>query len=164
MASIKLQIDLLRNEFNQWGKLLATLDEDKISQLKIDNGWTVKDILGHLTSWQQVTLARLTAAYEDNLPIYPDWFPGKKAESKEDLDRINIVIYRSHKDRSWKDVLQEWQERFQKILALCPLIPEADLLAIGKYSWLSEDPLVEVLIGTREHHEEHRQSLINHIQ
>jgi hypothetical protein len=154
---------LLRNEFKQWQKMLESLDEEKISQLVIDYGWTVKDILGHLSSWQQVTLARLSAAQKDGSPDYPTWFPGEDVETDAELNSINEKIYQSRKNQLWAEVQQEWHERYETILSICETSPEADFLALGKYKWLSDYPLVTVLEGSRKHHEEHRQSLINHI-
>jgi hypothetical protein len=121
---------------------------------------SIKDIIAHLTVWQQINVARLEAARQNKEPEYPEWHPEFDPETKAELAKINAVIYKSRREKPWSDVHREWKERFLHFLELAESIPEKDLLEAGRYSWLREYPLSAVLVGSHEHHEEHRQPLL----
>jgi hypothetical protein len=55
----------------------------------------------------------------------------------------------------------DWRKGFWRFLELCETTPEEDLLTPGKYAWLGEYELAEVLTGSySHHHEEHLQPLL----
>jgi hypothetical protein len=163
MTSVESQIEALRQEYQQWQVLLEKLSEEDAVHPRIDLEWSIKDNLVHLTSWQQVTLARLNAAHQGGLPEYPFWFPGADLETEAELANVNQLIHGSRKDQPWMSVYHEWQNRFQSVLEISGLIPVDDFMTIGKYPWLSDYPLLEVIKGSCEHHREHRESLIHKI-
>ena len=74
---------------------------------------------------------------------------------------MNEAIYQSRKNQTWSAVLNEWQERFRTVLSVSESLSEQDLETLGRYPWLRDYALVQVLVGSREHHEEHRLSIMN---
>lgn len=159
MASVKDTVDALRIEYKLWQGLLLNCKERPEDCAPRDTIWTLKDVLAHLTSWQQITLARLVAARLKEEPEFPDWFPGADPETDEDTNRVNAAIYEAHKDQSLAEIKKEWELRFSEILLVCPLISDQEFTEPGKYAWLEGYPLLAVLEGTLEHHREHRDSL-----
>ncbi len=159
MASVKDTVDALRIEYKLWQGLLLNCKEKPEDCAPRDNVWTLKDVLAHLTSWQQITLARLVAARLKEEPEYPDWFPGADPETDEETDRVNAAIYEAYKDQSLTEIKKEWDLRFSEILLVCPLISDQEFTDPGNYAWLQGYPLLAVLEGTLEHHREHRDSL-----
>mgnify|MGYP000979500648 FL=1 len=164
MNSVKKEIDLLLEEFKNWQGLIFSLGDEKIATLRLENGWTIKDVIGHLTAWQQVTLAKLTAAYENKPPQYPGWFPGVAIETENELNQIDEVIHQIWAEKPWLETFNEWQYQFQTILSLCLLIPEEHFLTVGQFNWIGGYPLVAILERSRDHHEEHRQFLNKALQ
>lgn len=156
MSSVKDAVDSLRIELKMWQGLLLNCKEKPEDCAHNDDHWTLKDVLAHLTSWQEVTLARLVAARVKSDPEYPAWFPGVDPETDEDLNRVNAAIYEAHKDQSLTDIKKEWEQRFSEILLVCSLISDDEFLEPGRYIWLNGYPLVAVLNGTLGHHREHR--------
>ena len=159
MHSVKKEMDLLLAEHKRWQEILFSVKEPGSVLPVMDNGWSLKDVLAHLSAWQQITLARLKAASDNEEPQYPDWFPGQDPETEVDLNRVNTLIQQTWCEKSWSAVHDTWQDQFQHILSLFLLIPEEDFLAAGKFPWLPGYPLLAVLDGARSHHEEHRQAL-----
>ncbi|HCS38330.1 MAG TPA: hypothetical protein DIW44_01945 [Anaerolineaceae bacterium] len=155
MSSVKDTFDSLRMEFNLWQGLLVNC-KDKPDNCSQDDNWTLKDVLAHLTSWQEVTLARLVAARLKEEPEYPAWFPGVDPETDEETNKVNAAIYKIYKDQSLSNVKNEWEQRFSEILLVCSLISEDEFSEPGKYQWLNGYPLVAVIEGTLGHHREHR--------
>ena len=153
-------ITALRDEFNRWEKLLAELSEEQIAAPNRIADMSIKDIVAHLTTWQQINVARFEAARNNKEPEYPKWPPEFDLESDDDLDKINAWIYETCRKKTWSEVHQEWKERFLRFLELAEAIPEKDLLEVGRYPWLKEYPLSAVLLGSHEHHEEHLEPLL----
>jgi len=153
-------ITMLREEFNHWEELLHNISEEQITAPDFIAEMSIKDVVAHLTVWQQINVARLEAARYHREPEYPEWHPEFDPETKEELAKINAWIYESRHEQPWSDVHQEWAERFLRFLELAESTPEEDLLEVGKYPWLKEYPLSAVLLGSYEHHEEHLEPLL----
>jgi hypothetical protein len=155
-----LIISKLQEEFNRWEELLYGLSEEQIKASFFDGGRSVKDIIAHLTAWQQVSVARLEAALTGKEPVLPDWLRGLDPDSDDIRDKYNEWIYELHHSKSWPDIHREWAARFHHLLELAEAIPENDLLEVGQYPWLKEYPLSAVLLGTYDHHHEHFEPLL----
>jgi hypothetical protein len=153
-------ISMLKEEFNRWEELLNRIREEEITTPNLIGSMSIKDIVAHLTVWQQINVARLEGALHNQKPEYPEWHPEFDPESEEDLAKINAWIYESRHEQPWSDIHREWKERFLHLLELAEAIPEKDLVEVGKYPWLKEYPLSAVLLGSFEHHAEHREPLL----
>jgi len=160
MSSVKDSVDALRIEFNLWQGLLLNCKE-KPEDCSQDDHWTLKDVLAHLTSWQEVTLARLVAARLNEEPEYPEWFPGEEPETDEATDHVNAKIYKNFENQSLGEIKIQWEQRFSEILLVCSLISEQEFSEPDRYQWINGYPLVAVLNGTLEHHREHRDLITN---
>ena len=153
-------IAALMKEFNRWEEFLTGLTEDQITAPNRVGSMSIKDIVSHLTTWQQINVARLEAAQQNREPEYPKWHPEFDPETDEELAKINALIHEALHEQRWADVHREWKERFLHFLELADSIPETDLMGTGKYPWLPEYPLSAVLLGSYEHHEEHLEPLL----
>lgn len=149
----------LREMFGQWKELIGRLREPELVAPS-HGGWSVKDILGHLRAWQQVSIARLEAAQLGREPVMPGWTAGGDPDHEPDLDANNARIHATYRDASWADVHRAWREGYLRLLALAEAIPDHDLYDHAKYPWLAGHTLLDVLRGTYEHHREHLDELI----
>jgi hypothetical protein len=159
MYTKKGLIQDLREIFEQWEGLLSELDEPQAVQPGRMDDWSVKDILGHLTAWQKITAARLEAGLHGGEPDFSEWPPEFDFIDEDDVDHINVWIYRRYQHGSWQSISQEWKSRFLEVIGLAEAVPEAVLLEEGKYPWLNQYPLGAVLVGTFNHHKEHLEAL-----
>lgn len=153
-------IEMLRDEFKRWEELMAGMRDEQISAPHFMDELSVKDVVAHLTTWQQISVERLQAARQNRQPEYPAWHPEFDPDTDEELDQMNAWIYETCREKPWMDIHREWRERFLLFLKLAKATPENDLLEIGKYRWLKEYPLSAVLLGSYEHHEEHLESVL----
>lgn len=161
MDDKKQILSKLKEEFNRWEALLASLNEEQITVPQLPSNLSVKNVIAHLMAWQQRSIARLEAALLDREPAYPRWPAGLDPESEENLEQINAWIYETYRDQPWSSVQRAWRAGFLRFLELGEAIPEKDLLEVGKYSWLREYPLIAVLQGSyAHHHEEHLEPLL----
>ena len=151
----------LRDVFHRWEGLLAGMSEEQVSTPRAPSALSIKDELAHLRAWQQRSIARLEAALHGGEPQAPPWMTQSDPEAPGELDRTNERIFEMHRRQSWASVHRDWRDGFLRFLELCEAVPEADLLAPGKYPWLEGYPLMAVLQGSHDHHrEEHLEPLL----
>jgi hypothetical protein len=164
MNDKKQMLSLLQDEFERWEKLLASLSEEQITAPQLPAGLSIKDTIAHLMAWQQRSIARLEAAKLEREPVFPDWPAGLDPEV-EDVDAINAWIYDTYRDEPWSSVYHLWQSGFLHLMELGQAIPEKDLLEAGKYPWLGEYTLLDVLQGWYEHHhQDHLEPLVERLR
>jgi hypothetical protein len=152
-------LSALREEFNRWEALLASLSEEQITAPRLPDNWSIKDVIAHLRAWQQRSIARLEAALLDQAPEYPAWPAQFDPEAEGQPHDLNAWLYAKDRDRAWPSVHRDWREGFLRFLELGNTIPEPDLLAAGRYAWLEGYALSAVLHGSYEHHREHAEYL-----
>ncbi len=154
-------IAMLRDEFKSWEDLLAGIREEQITAAPHGSKMSIKDVIGHLRAWQQVSIARVDAALHNREPVMPEWLAGlhPEAESEAINDQYNEWIYEIYRAQTWASVHRVWREGFLRLLELAEQIPEQDLLAVERYPWLKGYALSAVLEGTFGHHQEHLDSL-----
>jgi hypothetical protein len=146
---------LLREEFNLWEELLASLSEKQITEPRLPANLSIKDVIAHLRAWQQISIARLEAARLGQEPDYPGWLIGPDLEldlEVDDVDPINARIYETYHHLPWLRVHLDWRDGYLRFLNLGESLSEDDLMNKAKYPWLHGYALIDVLQGSYEHH------------
>jgi hypothetical protein len=142
--------------YDDWERLLAAGPGEGMAARRVTSLWTVKDVLVHLTAWQQISIARLQAALAGDDPELPPWLDGADPFYAEDHTReFNARIHARHGGEPWPAVHRAWREGFTRFLELADAIPEETLLEPQRFAWLRGHALSAVLEGSREHHREH---------
>lgn len=152
MREVQQRVAMLRAEFDQWEALLAGAGEAALTERRLPGEMSVKDVVGHLHAWQQVSLARLEAARAGDEPVMPPWAAGDDPEADEATDRLNARIFAAYRDRPWPEVYGAWRAGFLRLLELGAELREPEALEAGRYPWLHGYPLLAVLDGSYEHH------------
>lgn len=148
MTKAKLLADL-HHEQEQWEALLNQIGEARMDQPDVAGGWSIKDIVAHLTGWRQRTVARLQAAQHGEDDFAVPW----PAHLQTD-DEINAWLYEANRNRSVHEVLDDSRQVFQQLVAVIEAFPEAELLDPQRFSWMQGELLTaEALFG--HFHEEH---------
>ncbi len=95
--------------------------------------------------------------YQESEPAYPDWVQGldPDSESEDHTQTFNERIFKDHREESWPVVYQNWHNGFIHFLELAEKISEEVLSETDRFPWLKGYPLMAVLQGALEHHEEH---------
>jgi hypothetical protein len=71
----------------------------------------------------------------------------------EDLDLLNQQIFERNRTRSLEDIRHEFSESYHQVLALVESIPEEEIFAVGRYTWLGESNLANyILANTADHY------------
>jgi hypothetical protein len=145
----------LREEFDRWEALLASLTEEQITAPQLPANWSIKDVIAHLRAWQQRSIARLEAALLNRAPEFPAWPAGLDPEQQGQTHQVNAWMYETYRDQPWSSVYGDWRAGFLRFLELGAAIPEKDLLEPGRYPWLEGHPLAFILQASYDHHQEH---------
>jgi hypothetical protein len=162
MSTNKQEIlNMLQEEFNRWEELLAGLSEAQITAPRLPGNWSIKDVVAHLWSWQQRSVARMEAALHNREPEFPRWPESLQPDSEEDLEQLNTWLYESNRDKPWSTVYSDWRTQFLRFIELAEAISESNLLQPGRYTWLGQHPLSLILVSSYEHHHlEHLEPLL----
>jgi hypothetical protein len=153
----------LREQFDDWEKLLAKLGEEQITTPNFEDDWSVQDFVNHLWGWQQISVARMHAGVLDLEPEFPGWlmeFP----EWDEDANQTNAWIYKNFHGVPWADAHEQWSQGYLRLIELGGRIAEKDLLDGGRYEWLKGYSLAFILLASYEHHQEHLEKLTTWLQ
>ena len=154
-------LSALKEQFNDWEELLASLSEEQITAPHFDFDWSIKDVIAHLWAWQQISIARMEAGTLDNEPKFPKWIQDIGEDWEEDADRVNASTYETNHNKSWTEIHQNWKEGFLRFLELGNKISERDLLDGDRYPWLKGYSLAFILVASYDHHQEHLEKLID---
>jgi hypothetical protein len=154
----------LREQFNNWEILLATLGEDQATLPHFDLDWSIKDVVAHLWAWQQISIARMEGGLRDQEPEYPAWIVSIGDGWEEDADRVNALTFERQHDKPWSEIFQNWKNGFLKFLELGNKLSERDLLDGDRYPWLKGYSLAAILIASYDHHQEHHEKLTAWLQ
>ena len=106
--------DLLERVNRSWAALeqmIEAIGDDQLAAAGEDGGWSIKDHLAHITTWEQILLARLTGK--------PDYeVVGMTAETfyGSDIDALNAAIFMANKDRTASDVRAKLQESHREVV------------------------------------------------
>src|SRR2546428_419446 len=115
----------LQSERAAWLALLDEIGEENMTQPEVAGGWSIKDIVAHLTRWRRRTVNRFRAALDPSTDMIALW-PAELHEDDE-VDEINAWIYKVNRDRPLADVLNDSHEVFQQLVAAVDALSDEQL-------------------------------------
>src|SRR5690349_12352246 len=82
-------------------RTLALLRSEQMTEPLLEGGWSVKDLMAHLTAWEQLTIERIAVRHDAEKlgDIYRRF-----GEGDEGLNNLNNGLYLESKDKSLPDV------------------------------------------------------------
>jgi hypothetical protein len=99
----------------------AKLTEDELCAPVLDGGWTMKDVLAHVATWERRILDGFEAARRGEPPE-----PGPQTQA--DTDRFNEVTFLENRERTLVDVLAEAGATHGEYIALIESLSERALV------------------------------------
>jgi hypothetical protein len=143
-------IDGLQEEYKGWQELLDQIGPERMDQPDVAGGWSIKDIIAHLTGWRRRTVARLQAAQHGDPEPLPPWPTHLQTD-----DDINAWIYEANLKRSVREVMDESHQVFERLLAAVEGLPDQAFLDAQHYlPWLEGNPFTPATFFSH-FHEEH---------
>lgn len=118
---------------------LSALSDAQLVQPGINGEWAVKDLLAHITWWEQHLLRRLRTGRDD---LYQG---GMSMQAV--TDQANEEIFAANRLRSLADILEDFHVSYQQVLAAVEALPEEDVAQAEIYDAIAWD--------TFQHYPEH---------
>jgi hypothetical protein len=123
-------------------KILPTIDVT----CEIYPGWTMKDMLAHMTGWDDATIDSLKAHVVDRPP---------SVAAIRSLDEYNNLTVTSRQDLNYEQVLKEWRLTRQVLRTIIEQMSSDKFLEPLVVPW-GEKTTVSFLVEMfRDHEEEH---------
>jgi hypothetical protein len=145
----------IQREHQSLKKTLAMISDEQMLLPGVIDGWTVKDILAHITVWEQRMVRWMEEAVRGEIPqMLPEGM------TWDDLDQWNEQTYQEQRLRSLEDVLNEFELSYHKALNAAQEVSEQDLIDPDRFDWREGNPLwVMVAANTSWHYKEHEESI-----
>jgi hypothetical protein len=153
--------DLLARIAEGWVVLhqrIAPLSPAQLTTPGPEGGWSVKDHLAHLATWEGMLVALL-----EGKPIHTAFgIDHAEYDALESTDALNAVIAEQHKDRSLDEAMQRSEETHAQVVAKISALSDEDLLKPLTH-FQPDDPdgpderpvLVKIIGDTYGHYAEH---------
>ena len=143
----------MHSEHAAWLALLDEIGEANMTQPEVAGGWSIKDIVAHITGWRRRTVQRFRAAFDPTADMTPPWPAELNGDDADDIDEINDWIYRTNRDRPLADVLNDSREVFQQLVDAIDASSDEQLNDPQRFPWPEGERPGAVLFG--HFHEEH---------
>jgi hypothetical protein len=141
----------MQSEQAAWLALLDEIGEENMTQPEAASGWSIKDIVAHITGWRRRTVLRFRATLDPTVDMTPD-YPAELDEDDE-VDEINAWIYKANRDRPLADVLNDSREVFQQLVAEVSALSDEQLNDPQRFPWLEGERLTGAFIFGHFHQE-----------
>lgn len=135
--------ELMRADHARLEALLAGIPDEQFVRPGTLGEWSVKDMLAHITFWEQRLLAYTNGAKESL--VQPE------EDEQMAIDRINAGAFTANRDRPLAEVRADFARSYQQVLALAESLSADDLADEVFYNLFAGD--------TFEHYREHNAML-----
>ena len=123
-------------------KLLPEIDPSK----EIYPGWTIKDMLAHMTGWDDATIDSLRAHVVDRPP---------SLDAIRSMDEYNLRTVTSRQDLDYDHILKEWRLTRQVLRTIIEQMPEDKFFSPVIVPWGDKATVTYLVDMFRDHEEEH---------
>jgi hypothetical protein len=110
---------------------LSALGDLQMLQPGVNGEWTVKDLLAHITWWEQHLLRRLRAGRDD---VYQDGVSMQAA-----TDQANALTFAANRSRPLSEILDEFSASCKEVLAGVEALTEEDIAQAEIYDAIAWD-------------------------
>lgn len=150
MSKLRL-LERMRAGRAEWEALLTGVPQGRMAESGVEGAWSVKDILAHVTVYEQWTADQLEAVQrgETELFVRPDIPPG--ADSF-DTDERNAAYYAAHRDRPLAEIAAWSRDEYPRLLAAVETLPEHTLITPGRVPLMGGAALWELVASNSYDH------------
>lgn len=143
----------IRTGRERFDAALVQVAPERMLEPAFHDGWSVKDMLGHIGWWEQRCVDVYHMLLRNETPE-PAW------ETLPD-DEVNTMVYRDNLPRSLDEVRQNERNAYLALVSIIETAPEADLFDPQRFVWTEGRTLAEWMIGSSsEHYDEHLPALL----
>lgn len=134
---------LIHTEHDALDDLIVSLRVEQLIAPALPGGWSLKDVLAHITWWEQQMLLKLRGVHMELRREDEDW--------AATIDRVNADVFEEFQGRPVTDVLTAYGRSYAEVLAAVEALDEANLA--------EQDLWNHIAVDTHAHYAEHAQDL-----
>jgi hypothetical protein len=124
--------------------LIGTLNDEQLTVPGVMGHWSIKDIMAHISFWEDRGCQILDAALHNRKPtIFDEPF---------DLDALNAAAYKQYKDRPLTEIRTRFFESFRQYATLVESLSEDQLSDPKRYDWAEDTPMWQYVESDGTHH------------
>jgi len=146
-------IERLKKDRSDYVMLWDGLTEEQMTQVPGPQAdWSVKDLIAHLTWWQDHMVEWVTMAIN-----------GETVIRDETIEEVNERVYQEKKDLLLETVLAEWDASYPKVIALVETMTD-EQINDSTVANIEGHALMHFLIGDSfGHYDTHRADLVRYV-
>lgn len=129
--------------------ILASVDPQTV--IYPEEAWTVKDIIGHLSAWEQAAVTSLQAYAEGDEAQLPEQM------NEDDYNHLNVA---RRKNFPVEKILLEWKETREWLKQVLEEMPSERLTGEMTFPWGERGSVAELVDAMIDHELEHRQDIM----
>lgn len=138
-------LNLLLSTREKLEAALARVPEEQMQSPILHDGWSVQDMLGHITFWEERAV--------DN---FASLQAGLTPDPITDMDAINARTLSEFRRFSLEEVRLREQVAYQHVLDMLESASEDELVNPNHFDWTNGNPFVAWIAGdTWDHYTEH---------
>lgn len=126
-------------------------DAQMIQRPAVQETWSVKDLIAHITWWEGYMIDRVKNLLAGN--------PDQRLNSDAEVDAINARVYDTFKDQPLQETLAAFEASWPRVLALLESMSDAQINDPSLYTQAEVPPLHIIIGNTFGHYEEHTEDL-----
>lgn len=111
-------LEKLNDEHQALLQLIDLLTTEQLQAPVLPDGWSVKDVLAHLSAWDKRGTRWIQQAAQGQIPQIPE--PGC---TWADTDRLNAATFQANQSRSFTHVKQVYDRSFQGLVSVIEQLP-----------------------------------------
>ncbi|MFX0143797.1 MAG: DinB family protein [Candidatus Hodarchaeota archaeon] len=100
----------------EWQSLLAEVDKSRMTDPDLPGGWSVKDVIAHITWYEREMIGMLKAMALEGSDLW-----------QLPQDKRNVPIYEENKDRPLEEVLSEAEQVYDQLFEAIASLSEDEL-------------------------------------
>lgn len=147
----------------EWDALIAQIPESARTEPALAGGWSVKDLIAHVTAFENWTAAQIRAANEGRAPTDRELYGVEEVTLDPegwDLDRENAAIYARYKEMPLAEVMTFSRQAFADLMAAVEAVSDEDITRTGAQAWTEDSTLLQIIPGQcYAHYEQHADEL-----
>ena len=136
MTSTELA-DLLARQRDELLNITNALREEEIVKTRVTEEWTIKDVVGHISYWEQIILDHVRESFTEGKP--------RPMSAKDPEENINAREAKKRKGWKWARVRAEFENTRGALIARVTSLSEMELgFIVPKPWWNQQDQFYSI--------------------
>ncbi len=137
-----------QKEHDSLEKFLGTLDPSVMETTSPDiEHWGPKDILAHVTEWEQMCLGWYRAGVAGKNPSLP-----ADGYNWREVPALNEQIYQKHRERPLHEIKKAYYASYREIVKTIRGIDEEEMFTPERYAWTRKNAMGTYFVSATSSH------------